>query len=79
MRAYDKKFAETVFDLTNIANFLAGMFPDSREVDSRAVFCEVYDLAVEFEMNLKEDDDYMTKIEEFGRKRLSEFFGLEDL
>ena len=76
---YDKKFAETVYDLTLIASFALGMFPDRREVDSRAVFDKVYDLAVEFEMNYTEDDDYMTKIEEFGLKRLSEFFGLEDL
>ena len=79
-----KKFAEAIFDLTLIAHFL---YPDDgREIDSRDVFEEVYDLAREFEFGGKDappgyeyedTGNYLDDIEEFGTKRLGEFFCLD--
>lgn len=79
MKVSEKRMAECVFDLTLIANHLLGLTPDHIEVDSRAVFEEIWILAGEFESELKDSDDYMTKIEEFGLEKLAEFFGMEDL
>ena len=82
-----KKFAEVVFDLTLIARYIfTEMLPDSREIDSRDVFDEIYDLAREFEFGGKDappdyeyedDGNYLNDIEEFGMKRLGEYFGLD--
>lgn len=81
----DRKFAEAVFDLTLIARYIFLECADAMEVDSRDVFNEIYDLAMEFEYGGKDaapgyryedDGNYLDDIEEFGTKRLKEYFGL---
>lgn len=77
----DKKVAENVSELTLIAYELKEKADG--EFDSRVIFEEIYDLAVEFEKIweiLDKDEyepDYLTEIEKFGLDRLSKFFGIE--
>ena len=76
-------FAECVFDLTVIAHFLHGMLDEKdSEIDSRAIFQEVFALAKEFQFGKDgktpyvDEGNYLKDIEEFGQKRLALFFGL---
>lgn len=74
----DKKVAENVSELTLIAYELKEKADG--EFDSRVIFDEIYDLAVEFEEIWERDEcdsDYLTEIEKFGRDRLSKFFGIK--
>lgn len=76
-----KKVAENVSELTLIAYELKEKADG--EFDSRVIFEEIYDLAVEFEKvwEILEGDndypDYLTEIDKFGRDRLSKFFGIK--
>jgi len=64
-----KRIAECVFDLTLIcADFIR-----KADIDSRAMFWEIHDWALEFEEQYDEDDDYMTEIEVFGNMKIAEY------
>ena len=69
---------ECVYDLTTIAEYLIN--EHKLDVDSRDVFWEVAKLAEEFDSKFNDEDedaDYMSDIEEFGFKKLKEYFGIE--
>ena len=69
---------ECVYDLTSIAEFLINKH--ELDVDSRDVFFEVAKLAEEFDSKFNDEDedaDYLSDIEEFGFKKLKEYFGIE--
>ena len=64
-----KRISECVFDLTLIcADFIR-----KADIDSRAMFWEIHDWALEFEEQYNEDDDYMTEIEVFGNMKIAEY------
>lgn len=67
--------AECVYDLTTIATMLIHDY--DLDVDSRMVFDEVYNLAKEFEITFNDEDDYMLAIEEFGYKKLMDYFKIK--
>lgn len=74
----DKKLAECVFDLTTIAYSVAKKAGEKADdIDSRAIFGEVWSLAQEFENGYRDEGEYMTDIEEFGLARFNEWFGVE--
>lgn len=63
-----KRISECVFDLTLIcADFIR-----KADIDSRALFWEIHNWALEFEEQYNDDDDYMTEIEVFGNMKLAE-------
>lgn len=69
---------ECVYDLTTIADFL--IKEHELDVDSRDVFFEVAKLAEEFDSKFNDEDedaDYLSDIEEYGFKKLKEYFGIE--
>lgn len=67
---------ECVYDLTSIAEFLINKH--ELDVDSRDVFFEVAKLAEEFDSKFNDEDgDYLSDIEEYGFKKLKEYFGIE--
>lgn len=81
----EKKLAECVFELTLIANSMIGGL-DGRTKDAldyKDVFNEVYDLAREFEFGkdgehpYEDEGEFLTDIQEFGEKRLGEYFGIK--
>ena len=78
-----KKFSEIVFDLTLIAHFEMGMIDEKDQPDLQETFDKVYALANEFYYRkdgpYKDTGNYNAEIEEFGRNRFLEFFGVEDL
>lgn len=63
-----KRISECVFDLT----LMFAEFIRDTDLDSRAVFEMVHDLALEFENHYVDGDDYMTDIERFGERKLAE-------
>lgn len=65
------RLAECVFDLTTIA--CMHKF-NELDVDSREVLNKIYELASEFENSFDDTDDYYTAIEDFGIKKLGEYF-----
>ena len=70
------QLCECVYDLTSIAEFLINKH--ELDVDSREVFLEVTKLAEEFDSKFNDEDgDYMNDIEEYGFKKLKEYFGIE--
>ena len=70
------QLCECVYDLTSIAEFLINKH--ELDVDSREVFLEVAKLAEEFDSKFNDEDgDYMNDIEEYGFKKLKEYFGIE--
>lgn len=72
------QLCECVYDLTSIAEFLINKH--ELDVDSRDVFFEVAKLAEEFDSKFNDEDedaDYLSDIEEFGFKKLKEYFGIE--
>ena len=69
------RFSECVYDLTTIATTLIHDY--DIDVDSRMVFDKVYNLAKEFENTFNDEDDYMLAIEEFGYKRLMDYFKIK--
>ncbi len=81
----DMRFAECVFDLTMVAADIIKSFPDSREIDTRDLFGEIYDLAAEFEYGpdrcarYYDEGNYLTDIVAFGEEKLREYFGLDSL
>ena len=69
---------ECVYDLTTIAYSLINEYELGVDVDSRDVFFEVAKLAEEFDSKFNDEDgDYMSDIEEYGFKKLKEYFGIE--
>lgn len=70
------QLCECVYDLTSIAEFLINKH--ELDVDSREVFLEVARLAEEFDSKFNDEDgDYLNDIEEYGFKKLKEYFGIE--
>lgn len=70
------QLCECVYDLTSIAEFLINKH--ELDVDSREVFLEVAKLAEEFDSKFNDEDgDYLNDIEEYGFKKLKEYFGIE--
>lgn len=70
------QLCECVYDLTSIAEFLINKH--ELDVDSREVFHEVAKLAEEFDSKFNDEDgDYLNDIEEYGFKKLKEYFGIE--
>lgn len=63
-----KRVSECVYDLT----LICAEFIQSTDIDSRMIFESIYDWALEFECKYSEDDDYMTAIEDFGKRKLAE-------
>ena len=69
---------ECVYDLTTIAYSIINEYELGVDVDSRDVFFEVAKLAEEFDSKFNDEDgDYMSDIEEYGFKKLKEYFGIE--
>lgn len=69
------RFSECLYDLTTIATTLIHDY--DIDVDSRMVFDEVYNLTKEFENTFNDEDDYMLAIEEFGYKKLMDYFKIK--
>ena len=70
------QLCECVYDLTTIAYSLINEY--ELDVDSRDVFFEVAKLAEEFDSKFNDEDgDYLIDIEEYGYKKLKEYFRIE--
>ena len=73
----EMRIAECVFDLTMIAHEIINDCDCATDIDSRDLFFEIVRLAEEFEKNYdEENDDYMTKIEEYGVNKLRRYLGV---
>ena len=70
-----KRVAECVFDITTVATYLMCGSPDWQDAgfsDSREFFNTIYSWALEFERENPDPVDYMTEIEMFAYRKLSE-------
>ena len=69
-----KKLAECVYDITSVACHALFADPDRKEqdIDSRALFDDIYRWAHEFELENPDPVDYMLEIEIFAYKKLRE-------
>lgn len=69
-----KKLAECVYDITSVACHALFADPDRKEqdIDSRALFDDIYGWAQEFEQENPDPVDYMLEIEIFAYKKLRE-------
>lgn len=71
---------EVVFDITTcVPQFTAkGALTENFEYDSRDLYASIFEWAKEFEQKHPQPGfDYMILVEEFARKKLCDFFGLE--
>ena len=61
---------EVIFDMTLAVRF---MMPEDVEVDSREIYDDIFNWAMEFEeASLHSDDDYYTAINDFITKKVEE-------
>lgn len=68
--------AECVYDLTTIATMLIHDY--DLDVDSRCVSFKIYELAKEFTREFDDEtDDYMLAIEDFGYRKLMDYFEIK--
>lgn len=68
------KLCEAVYDLAFTAGYKTGKGEFSAAEDSRAAFAAILDLAYRFELDSKEDDDYMAAIDTYAEANLGPVF-----
>lgn len=63
---------EVIFDMTLAVRF---MMPEDVDIDSREIYDNIYNWAMEFEeASLHSDDDYYATIDEFTGEKISETY-----
>lgn len=63
---------EVIFDMTLAVRF---MMPEDVDIDSREIYDNIYNWAVEFEeASLHSDDDYYNAIDKFIGEKISETY-----